>query len=86
MVKKTTNKKDEDNKKEEKSNINSGTIAVVFFWVGLWGAITVICEWLFLQMGNYNNPGTQFLIYFLITIMAAYVILTYIGNIIPFFD
>jgi len=71
------------NKKKE-SNINSGTLAVVFFWVGLWGAITVVCEWLFLQLGCYNNPGTQFLIYLLIALMAAYVILTYVGDLLPF--
>lgn len=66
------------------SNINSGTVAVVFFWVGLWAVISIVCEWLFLQLGSYNNPGSQFLIYLLITLMAAYVILTYTGDLIPF--
>ena len=67
-------------------SINAGTLALVFFWVGLWGAITVVCEWLFLQLGCHNTPGSQFLIYILITIASAYVIINYIDDIFPFLN
>ena len=76
-----------DNSSSDNSRVvNAGTLAIVFFWVGLWGAITVICEWLFTQLGCFNNPGSQFLIYMLIAVAAAYVILTYVGDLLPFLN
>lgn len=59
---------------------STGIIATVFFWVGLWGAITVVTDWLFEQFGPYNNPGTQFLIFMIITIASIIVLLRFMGT------
>lgn len=60
--------------------ISTGIIATVFFWVGLWGAITVVIDWLFEQFGPDNNPGIQFLIYMIITIASVIVLLEFVGT------
>lgn len=48
--------------------------ALVFFWVGLWGIINIIMQWLFEQLGSYYDPGIGVLIYSILVIGSFYVL------------
>ena len=48
--------------------------ALVFFWVGLWGIINIIMQWLFEQLGTYYDPGVGVLIYSILVIGSFYVL------------
>ena len=59
------------------TNIDLELITFVFFWVGLWGAIQTVSEWLFEQMGEAYNPGTRFL-YYIVLAFGALCIINYL--------
>ncbi len=48
--------------------------ALIFFWVALWKIITIIINWLLVQMNAQNNIGIEFLVYIILVICSLYVI------------
>lgn len=59
------------------TNIDLELIVIIFFWVGLWGAIQTVADWLFEQMGPENTYGTRFLTY-MILVLGGLCVLNYL--------
>lgn len=59
------------------TSIDLELIVIIFFWVGMWGAIQTVADWLFEQMGPEDTYGNRFLTY-MILVLGGLCVLNYL--------